>query len=381
MKESILIQAWEVYSYKGVYYIEYTHFIYLETILKKYNKVYLVSPINIIEFEETKKLYKLSDNISIFEIPGFSSYISAYKNFFSYVKVYKKIKHINFDTVYSRFPSPFGWLQKIYFKGNRVVHYVGNPIDTLMKNPNLNFLNKIFKSLLFLPEYFLFIWSCYGKNVKCYSNGHHISNRIKKFNVNIKPMISTTLMESDFYKKEIKSNVKVNKLIYVGYLRKAKGVDVIVDAFSILKNKYPNKYSLTIVGSGEEEFFLKKKNEISNLGINFLGHVDNRDILNSILRDHDIFCFASLSEGSPRVILEAIANGLNVVTTPVGSLPYIFKDEEELLYFDYNNKEKLAEKINYLANNTDIKNKLRENSFIKVKSFKIDNFIGEVFDA
>ena len=39
--------------------------------------------------------------------------------------------------------------------------------------------------------------------------------------------------------------------------------------------------------------------------------------LNLLLREHDIFCFASLSEGSPRVVLEAMANGLPVVCSNI----------------------------------------------------------------
>lgn len=381
MKDSILIQAWSVYRYNGSYYIEYTHAIYLKNIRNMYEEISLVSPIKDIDFEVSKRLSKIHESVSVFELPDFSSYISAYKNFLNYVKLYNSLKHKKFDTVYSRFPSPFGWLQKIFFKSNRVVHFVGDPIDTLLKNPHINFFNKVIKIIFFLPEYFLFLWSAYGKKVKVFSNGYHIANKLKKLNINAKPMISTTLVENDFYIKNIEEKNNVTKLIYVGYLRKAKGVEVIVDAFKILKDKYPEQYSLTIVGSGEEEKLLKEKSDNFNLEIDFLGHIDNRHELNSILRTHDIFCFASLSEGSPRVILEAIANGLNIISTPVGSLPFIFKNNEDLLYFKFDDPIDLFEKISFLKNQKDLQAFLQKNAFDKVKKFKIDKFIGEVFDA
>lgn len=379
MDKSILIQAWGLYKCGDSYYVEYTHYVYIKNIKNIYSVIHLISSIKPIDEKELYKYCELPKDILVYHIPYFTSYISAYKHFAKYLKVYNKAKLYKYDAVYTRFPSPFGWLQKIFFKGKRIVHFVGDPLDTVIKNQNLSILKKIFKCIAFLPEYLLFIWASCGKNVKVYSNGHHISNKLKSFNIKAKPMISSTLEDSDFFKKNNNIEPSFVKLIYVGYLRKAKGVDTIINAFKILNDKYPNKYSLTIVGAGEENDSLVEKSK--SLNIEFLGHIDNREYLNSILRNHHIFCFASLSEGSPRVILEAIANGLNIVSTPVGSLPYIFKDGEDLLYFDYNNHHQMADKIVNLSKDIKLQNSMRESSINKVKGFKISNFINEVFDA
>lgn len=380
MKNKILIQAWGVYKNEGNYYIEYSHAIYLRTLSKKYKEIFMICPTYYINKEQTNK-YSMLSNIAIFELPTFSSYLNSYKNFYHYIRLYKKIKNNNFDTIYSRFPSPFGWLQMFYFKKNRVVHFVGNPIDTILKNKNINPIFRYIKVAFFIPEYLMFILSCYSAD-KVFSNGHHIANNLSKFKVNVKPVVSSTLINSDFYISEglINSDECV-KLIYVGYLRKAKGVEVLIDAVDILNIQFPRKFSLTIIGTGEDKKYLEDKAKKLETVVNFLGHIDSRDILNSTLREHDIFCFASLSEGSPRVVLEAIANGLIVITTPVGSLPYIFKDYEDVLYFNFNDKYTLAEKIIELCGNTELQKNLKLNSFNKVQNFKIDNFIKEVFNA
>ena len=226
----------------------------------------------------------------------------------------------------------------------------------------------------------MFILACYG-NVKVFSNGHHISKKLKKFGILAKPLISTTLIPSDFYHKEILQNSKKFKLLYVGYLRKAKGVDVVINAFKILNDEFSNTFSLSVVGKGEDEFYLHNLADSLGVEVSFLGHIDDRKALNNIMRESDIFCFASLSEGSPRVILEAIANGLSIVTTPVGSLPYIFKDKQDLLFFDFNDSKMLAEKVKYLASNPKVRKELSISSYRKVQGFQIDSFIKEVFDA
>lgn len=380
MQKTILIQAWNIYKNNSNYYIEYTQAVYINTLLESGLNVHLICTTHEIKENEINRYSKVSDSVTVYEIPAYKSYLGAYKHFPKFVGLYHKLRLKNFDTVYSRFPAPFGWLQMLFFSKNRIVHYVGDPIDTVLKNNGLNPIFKFIKISLFLPEYSLFLLSSY-KASNVYTNGHHIAKRLQKLGVKASPLISSTLVEDDFYEnKENFNNKSVIKLIYVGYLRKAKGVSVLIDALEILNKLYTSKFTLTIVGTGEIEKSLRNRAKDKSLPINFLGHIDNRHELNKILREHDIFCFASISEGSPRVILEAIANGLVVVSTPVGSLPYIFENEEDILYFDFDDANALSERIIKLTQNPELANKLKKNSFKKVKDFKISNFIQRAFN-
>ena len=119
------------------------------------------------------------------------------------------------------------------------------------------------------------------------------------------------------------------------------------------------------------------QNSIKN--VHFLGHIDDRARINHIMRNHDIFCFASLSEGSPRVVIESMANGLNVVSTPVGSLPHVFVNNKDIVYFDFNNHEMLFEKIIFLINNDNDASLIRESAFCKIKKYTIKNFLKKIF--
>jgi len=167
--------------------------------------------------------------------------------------------------------------------------------------------------------------------------------------------------------------------LYIGYLRRAKGVDTVIKSFALLQNKFPEA-ELTIVGDGEtkqELCEIIKKNSIKN--VHFLGHINDRSILNDIMRNHDIFCFASLSEGSPRVVIEAMANGLNVVSTPVGSLPHVFIDGKDIAYFDLNNHQMLYEKVISLINDSNNASLMRESAYQKIKEYTLENFYKKIF--
>jgi glycosyltransferase involved in cell wall biosynthesis len=277
---------------------------------------------------------------------------------------------------YVRYPVPFGWLAKVFmYKKKRIIHYVGDPVDAARNNPVFHEIKRKLLLFFFKPENFMYSWACRGASV--YTNGYHIAERLKKRGIEASPIISSTLNQNDFHLDAHKQISEHPSVIYVGYLRKTKGVETIINGFALLRQKYPNA-TLTIVGGGEFEQELRQlASKVPN--INFVGHVDDRNALNALLRQHDLFCFASLSEGSPRVILEAMANGINVVSTPVGSLPHIFKDGENILFADYNNAKMFCDKMIYLVEHKDISFRLRESAFHLVQNYTIANFLKEIF--
>ncbi|MDN3689481.1 glycosyltransferase family 4 protein [Cyclobacterium jeungdonense] len=377
---TIVIQAWTVHKLNSQYFLPYTHWVYIKEFLKYFDKVCLLSPTKIHSKSFNQKEFfgfSNSDNVEIYELPYSEGYIGAIKFFPYYIKAYSKLK--SFDFSYVRYPIPFGWLQSIFFRNkNKIIHFVGDPIDTFKNNPNLSTFRRLIYTFFFLPEHWMYMLAC--RNAKVFTNGFHLAKKLQRYNVSATPLVSSTLIESDFYFDDHKKveNDKP-KLVYVGYLRKAKGVDIIIRSFSIVQSRFPLA-ELTIVGEGELEDDLKilvKTLQLKN--VYFTGHIGCRSELNEIFRCNDIFCFASLSEGSPRVILEAMANGLNIVSTPVGSLPDIFENGKEILFADYNDVNDFVEKIFYLINNPKFCNKLRTSAYVKVKDFTVQNFIEKLF--
>lgn len=380
MDRSILIHAWALFKSGEEYYIPYTHWVYLNEIVKYYDRVCLLSPTKVLlTSDNTSNFESLKgfNNIEVYELPYSKGYIDSIKYFRSYFKGYKRLSK-EFEAAYTRYPNPFGWLQMLFFPNKkRIIHFVGDPVDTIVNNPTMSRVKKFMYILFFQPEQFMFYLAC--KNASVFTNGHHLSEKLHKKKIDAVPLISSTLNEKDFYFDERKINEEAPKIIYVGYLRKAKGVETVLKAFALLVAKKPLA-KLTIVGQGE---LWDSLHELSiNLGIKnnifFTGHIDKREELNDLLRNHDIFCFASVSEGSPRVILEAMANGLAIVSTPVGSLPTTFTDKEEILFADFNDEVDFYNKLVTLVNN-ELYNKIRLNSYEKVKGFTIESFLKKIF--
>lgn len=379
MRKKLLIHAWSIEKKGNKYFLPFSHWIYLKEIVKYYDEVVLLSSCIHLEGNETCENIEITsiENVSVYELPAARSYVSAIKHFFSYLKGYRSITGVT--TYYSRYPTPFGWLQKIYGKNKeRIIHYVGDPADVTKNNPSFNKLKKIILLSGFSLEVVLYRWAC--KGAKVYTNGHHLAEKLQKKKIPAIPLISSTLNDSDFHFAEKTISPENANFIYLGYLRTAKGVETVIKAFALYNKKYPNS-TFTIIGSGELEDYLKNivtENHIDN--VRFLGHIDQRKKLNKELRTADIFLFASLSEGSPRVILEAMANGLAVISTPVGSLPTTFTNKEDILFADFNSPEEFFKAMIFLAGDNTVYNNIRISSFKKAQSHTITKFIKRIFN-
>lgn len=293
----LLIQAWLVHKYDNKYYLPYTHWIYLNEIKQWYDQITLIAPVKLDSLSRIEGMSSISDfnNLVVVELPGSTTYLGSIKFFPRYYQAYSKLP--DFDVTYARYPMPFGWLQKVFFKkSKRIIHFVGDPMDAAKSNPNFNWFKRATLTTFFLPEHLMYIWAC--KGAKVYTNGYHLAQRLEKNNIIAIPLISSTLNNSDFFFDETKLiSSSQPKLLYVGYLRKAKGVETIIKSFALVKKNIPGA-TLTIVGSGEFESQLKGLVKAESLkGVMFKGHVDNRTELNEIIRSHDIFCFCKFIRG------------------------------------------------------------------------------------
>lgn len=121
----------------------------------------------------------------------------------------------------------------------------------------------------------------------------------------------------NFKPGKCKENNYVIKIITVANFYYVKGHDLLLDAL-----KHLNKdVKLTLIGSGPLMENCAEKVKAENLSdkVEFLGSVPH-DKISGLLRQHDLFCLPSRSEGMPGAPLEAMACGLPVVAFDVGGL-------------------------------------------------------------
>lgn len=194
---------------------------------------------------------------------------------------------------------------------------------------------------------------CSGANgVSCvtekYLQQHYFSNKQGAF----KEHYSSLALDKSFY-GGVKS-FPVGHEFVIAHIsnqvgeQSAKGHIQTIDAMRILKDR---GVKVIVKFAGNDHFggIAKFRKYAEDMGVSdrveFLGFL-NRDGINSLLSEADLYVMPTKAEGLPRVIIEAIAKGLPCVTTPVSGNPELV-DEHFLV--DYYDTVTLADRIEELT--------------------------------
>jgi glycosyltransferase involved in cell wall biosynthesis len=110
--------------------------------------------------------------------------------------------------------------------------------------------------------------------------------------------------------------------LYAGRLQPEKRVAEIVRAFGDLDRR---DCSLVLVGDGRDRPLVEEAAD--GLRVRFLGTVP-RSQMPSLMNASDALVLYSTREGLPSVVLEALACGIPVITTPVGAVAEVIRDSE-----------------------------------------------------
>jgi len=97
--------------------------------------------------------------------------------------------------------------------------------------------------------------------------------------------------------------------------------------------------------------------------INLVGQVNDLNRLLDFYRQADIFVLPSRGEGFPRVIYEAMSQGLPVIASDIGTISSTLEDGREALLVDGENSVDLAKAIRKLISNGELRRHLIRNGY------------------
>ena len=165
-----------------------------------------------------------------------------------------------------------------------------------------------------------------------------------------------------------KSTLDKKNLITVSRLDKGKKVDDIIKSFAKIDDK---SWHLTILGDGVEyNNLLELINNLKlNNRINLAGYIKKEDLEKYYL-DSSIFLMASLTEGLPMVLLEAMSYGIPCIAYETASgVKDIIKNDYNGYVISNRNEEEYIKCINKLIKNINLRKEFGNNAVNTAKKF------------
>ena len=286
------------------------------------------------------KSEKINDNFEIYYLPFQAPRINAglikrtifFLKFIIYgcLKAIKIKRKFQIDLIHAHSPLPSGFVAYFLSKIFKIpyiysIHGIDYPYPFLF-NLDINFIAYNSKKTIlmsrkivnFLKKKFKLKNLCWIPNAIENSDYFHVSTEIER-------KILIRNLKLDF---SLKTDDKI--IMYIGYmifLQKVFGMIDFLIAFQNFLRKLKEKekvekYKLLFIGDGKYADLLKTKIREFNLEENviFLG---KRDDIKELLAIADLLTLTSYIEGSPNVILEAMASNVPCLGTNVGEIKNI----------------------------------------------------------
>lgn len=153
---------------------------------------------------------------------------------------------------------------------------------------------------------------------------------------------------AEFYPRPARSMPARPRILVVARVSSEKGHVVLLHALARLRAS-GSAATLDIIGSGPYDAQIRA--EVSRLGlrdaVHHHGELPPGDV-NRHLRDADVFCLPSFSEGLPVSIMEAMAIGVPVVATAISGIPELAVHDETALTVPPANEEALEQALRRL---------------------------------
>lgn len=134
-------------------------------------------------------------------------------------------------------------------------------------------------------------------------------------------------------------------ILFIGMDFERKGGYVLLDAFRQVRKEIPDA-KLIIIGPNRDIY------NIEEPGVEFLGHIGDKQVIKGYYEKSSIFVMPSLFEPFGLVFLEAMAHKLPCIGTNRDAMPEIIQDGKNGFLVETGDNQSLAERIIFLLKNT-----------------------------
>ena len=237
------------------------------------------------------------------------------------------------------------------------------------------FFKETFKEKLYRKIFEYLIDICSDKIVFLTNRELNLYLQNRKKNLNKLQQIYN-FIDDDLFDNVNNYNINSKKIITVGRIEYAKGIDKLIDVAKIVFQIHPD-WQWHIYGDGNKEYIDKIKEIINknNLENNIVLKGKEKSIY-KLYQQYSFFVFTSLSESFGMVLIEAKVKKLLIISFDINSGPsdIIRNNIDGFLIKPFSIKS-MAEAICNLIENPDLRKSFSNNAYGNISKFTKDNLL------
>jgi Glycosyltransferase len=236
------------------------------------------------------------------------------------------------------------------FKIKIILHIHGAKFDVFYFNGSI-LTKRVITQVLDKVDCIIVLSSNWEKFIRPITRNQNINIIYNPVDINLFTKKSG-LISNNFYRKNI---------LFLGALEQRKGILDIIQAMPTILAKAPD-VKLWLCGNGRTDHLEKMCEDLGvSESVKIFGWIDGKDKIDKIV-NADLLALPSYHEGLPVAIIEAMAAGLPVVSTPVGGIPELIENGKNGFLVPPGDKEALANAILDILLNPELQTKMASNN-------------------
>lgn len=181
--------------------------------------------------------------------------------------------------------------------------------------------------------------------------------------------------ENKFVGKTLSYTSDYLNVLFIGEVNQRKGINQILQ---VAKHIHAQGFNFNIVGGGFET--ASKEYSKYNDYVNYLGRVSFETLLYQ-LKDNHVFLFPTMGEGFGLVLLEAMAAGLPVITTPNCAGYDIVVDDENGFIVPVGDEKAIEEKLIWMKEHPNELKRMSDNAISTARKYTWRKYENDLITA
>ena len=335
MRVSIVITTRYVSTPDGVVWASFPATTLVQRYLAVFDSVNIIARVQPMDARDGKGFQVNENGISVTSIPSF---IGPFQYLLKQGTVRKSLKHAiapDDAVIFREYGVLATPILKQCLRAKRPFGFevIGDPVDVFAPGTIKHPLRGLFHYLAPKAQRRL----CSLASAVSYVTKHTLQERYPASPNAFTTHYSSIQLEDQYFVKTPRSidafSINNPRILFAGKLdQRYKGAHILIDAFQryYLKNR---QGILVIAGDGK--YRLAYETQAQNLGLRekivFLGHLAGPEAVQQELLKADLLVLPSLTEGLPRVVIEAMACGTPCIASSVGGIPELLQEEDMFL--------------------------------------------------